>query len=145
MEDNACYWIQRIEQEQYLQHDVLYPYTMSMLKHYGKNADLILVTARNNEDAIRKQIRDLGIEQHFERVYVVPSGKQTPELKANILRDNGVELFIGDTESDLRAAELAKCQFYAVTSGFRTINYWKNVVGFSLFEELNEKKYYMEG
>lgn len=126
-------WIKHIEDEEYLKHDVLYPNTMSWLEEYSKDSNLVMITARNNEMSARQQIRRLGIEQYFEDVYVVPSCQQTPELKAEKLKAKKVELFIGDTESDMDAATKAGCDFKVTTDGFRSREYWMNKTNIQRF------------
>ena len=113
-------WISLIENESFLHDDTLYTDTKSIIALMSKENDLYIITARNNKKSALKQIHDLGISQYFSEIVVVPSQKDTPELKKSELLRLGIDVFIGDTESDYLAAEKAGCIFYAVDFGFRT-------------------------
>ena len=88
--------------------------------------ELFLITARKNKENAIAQIKKLGIAQYFTNIAVVDSCKETPVLKYAELQKYKVDCFIGDTESDFKAAELAGCDFRAVSYGFRSEQYWKN-------------------
>lgn len=119
-------WIEKIESDNYLNLDKLYPDTIDKLKRLSKNNSLYLVTARCNEEGVIKQLQDLGIKQYFEDICVVPSGKNSSKLKSDYLIDNGIEIFVGDTEVDMEAAKNAGCNFYACYDGFRSKSFWSN-------------------
>lgn len=119
-------WIDLIEQDDFLDEDVLYPDTIRILNSLSKDNMLILLTARNNREGVMKQVERLGIKQYFDEICVVETSKQTPLLKSKILSDKNINEFHGDTESDMEAALHAGCQFYATTRGFRSINFWNN-------------------
>ena len=119
-------WISRIENEEYLKSDVLYPDALEVLENLSKENDLYLVTARNNEESALNQIKDLGINQYFSQIFVVESNSETPALKAKYLSEIKADVFVGDTESDYKAALIAECEFKAISSGFRDEIYWKN-------------------
>lgn len=118
-------WISLIENEEYLKNDVLYPDVIKVLKNLSKENDLFLITARNNKANVVSQIRNLGIAQYFKNIYVVSSSFGTAALKSEKLRENFINIFIGDTESDYEAALIADCKFEAVSYGFRNKVYWE--------------------
>ena len=118
-------WINLIEKSEYLQADFLYPNVIDILKELSKDNDLFLITARKNKVNAYKQIKQLGIEQYFSKVSVVDICGDTPILKLIELQKYQVDCFIGDTESDYKAAMNAKIGFKAVSYGFRTEKYWK--------------------
>lgn len=104
--------------------DDLYKGTISLLNEFSKDNFLILLTARNNQEGLNKQISSLGIKQFFDKIIVVETSKNTPELKSNVLKEMHIDEFFGDTESDMKAAIEAGCDFYASTRGFRSKQFW---------------------
>ena len=132
-EDNAkqinTEWVFLIENEKYLKADFLYPNVREILFSLSKENDLFLVTARNNKENAYKQINQLGISQYFTGISVVDTCSNTPILKAEELQKYKTDSFVGDTESDYKAALVAGCDFKAVVYGFRSLNYWNTEVG----------------
>ena len=58
-----------------------------------------------------------------------------------MLRNHQIDCFIGDTESDYKAAEIAGCDFKAVSYGFRNRDYWneKNIISFNSLVKIGIK------
>lgn len=117
-------WIELIENEQFLIEDELYKDTIPLLKELSKDNSLMLLTARNNQEGLNKQISSLGIKQYFDKIIVVETSKKTPELKSEVLKEMHIDEFYGDTESDMKSAIAAGCEFYASTRGFRSKQFW---------------------
>lgn len=118
-------WIARIENNEYLKYDHLYSGIKEMLEELSINNSLYLVTARNNKANLFRQLQELGINQYFEDICVVPSSKESTQLKANYLIEQGITTFWGDTEVDKRAADIAGCKFRVCLSGFRSQSFWE--------------------
>ncbi|MBR3613685.1 MAG: HAD hydrolase-like protein, partial [Clostridia bacterium] len=114
-------WIENIEQEKYLALDTLYCEAIKLLEKYSKENDLILVTARNNKVGLQNQIDKFNLRKYFKEIYVVNSGKNTSELKAEILKKENVTKFFGDTLSDKKAADLVGIEFIYCENGFHLI------------------------
>ena len=114
-------WIKNIEKEEYLTLDILYNNTIEILEKYSKENDLILVTARNNKVGLQNQINKFGLRKYFKEIYVVNSGKNTSELKAEILKRKNAVLMFGDTLSDKKAADIAGIEFEHFNNGFHLI------------------------
>ena len=121
-------WVSLIEDKKYLKADVLYDGAIGTLKDLSMNNDLFLVTARSNKNNALAQIKNLGIAQYLSGISVVPAGSAAPALKAKELAKYRADCFVGDTESDYKAAEIAKCKFHAVSSGFRSESFLKRYV-----------------
>lgn len=119
-EDIQNEWISRIENTEYLELDMLYPETIDLLKIYSKENDLILVTARNNKTGLENQIDKFNLRQYFQKIFIVPSNKNTTVQKAKILKDQNVILMIGDTYSDALAAKKAGIEFRFHENGFHS-------------------------
>lgn len=111
-------WIDKIESEKYLELDILYPETIEILEKYSSENDLILVTARNNELGLQNQIDKFNLRKYFKEIYIVNSGKNTSELKAEIIKKENVAKFFGDTLSDKKAADIAGIEFEHFDDGF---------------------------
>lgn len=118
-------WIENIEKEEYLALDVLYPEIIEILEKHSKDNDLILVTARNNKKGLQNQIDKFNLRKYFKEIYVVNSGKNTSELKAEILKSENVTKFFGDTLSDKKAADVAGVEFIHFDNGFHS----KEIIG----------------
>lgn len=89
------------------------------------NNGLYLVTARNNKANLFRQLQELCIIQYFEDVCVVPSCKESTQLKASYLKEQCISIFWGDTEVDKRVADIAGCEFHVCLNGFRSQSFWE--------------------
>lgn len=112
-------WIEQIETEKYLAMDILYPNTYELLEEYAEY-DKILVTARSNEQAVLQQIKKLGLDMQFKKVFVVSPFGNVPQQKASILKKMNASIMIGDTKSDAFAAKLAGISFRHLNHGFHS-------------------------
>jgi len=112
-------WIENIENEEYLNIDVLYPETIELLKKYSIKNDLILVTSRNNKEGLQNQIDKFNLRKYFKDIFIVDSGKNSAVLKAEILKQENAVLMIGDTEADFNASKICGIDFKFMKNGFR--------------------------
>lgn len=110
-------WIEHIEDQKYLEHDCLKQGALFLLNEYSAN-DLILITARRNEEALFNQVGRLGVNNFFYKIFVVSPGKCAAEEKAKILIEQKATLMIGDTYTDFKAAQIAGVDFQFVENGF---------------------------
>lgn len=111
-------WVARIERDEYLQHDVLYPDAIKMLDDYGARGDLILITARANAAGLQSQIDKFNLRGRFRDIYVVAPGPSASPAKAEILSRVHAVCMIGDTASDADAAKTAGTKFVFHENGF---------------------------
>lgn len=116
-------WLDRIERREYLHRDEWLEGAREALGQLARrDARLLLVTHRSDVANARWQLRELGIADAFDAVYVVPHEE---ESKADRIRREEPELptesvFIGDSESDIRAAADLEIVSVAVRSGVRS-------------------------
>lgn len=112
-------WLAAIEQPQWLALDPLLPGVMAALAALrADGVRLRLLTARSNVDGLHATLARLALAPCFEQVAVVDPASASAQ-KAAILAAWQPAAFIGDTESDLAAAQRAGIPFAAVTCGQR--------------------------
>ncbi|EJS0171162.1 HAD family hydrolase, partial [Campylobacter coli] len=119
---NICdYWCYHIEDIRFLELDRLYVNSYNILiRNRLKNNKLFLITARNNSKNCNIQIDKLGIRGYFNEIFIIPSNSSSYQSKAQILMQNKVDYFIGDTEVDKKAALISGVKFIPCYHGFRS-------------------------
>ncbi len=113
-------WLEAVEDEAWLGRDRLLagvPEALDCLREDGTR--IVILTARRHPERAMAQISSLGLLHWCAAVRVV-SPRLAAEEKAAELASGGFCGFVGDTESDARAAELAGVRFAAVTTGQRS-------------------------
>ena len=118
-------WIKRIEEAQFQIYDKLYEGIRELLQRLYLNNDIYLITARKDQKELNYQLERLSIFQYFKKVIVVNPSDSSTE-KSIFLERLVPDIFIGDTESDEKAAKLANVKFYPVNYGFRSDRYWSD-------------------
>jgi phosphoglycolate phosphatase-like HAD superfamily hydrolase len=126
-EETTAMWQESIERPDYLRHDVLYADTIPTLTSLFDTYKLALVTARQEESAMLRQIKDLGIHEYFAVIQCVNPFNALSE-KEKFLRELGnILLSAGDTELDYLAAKELGIRFYALNRGFRSKKFWNSL------------------
>jgi len=122
----AQLWALAIEYDHWLRLDREFSGVTQAL-HQARNAgyDLHLITARRNARALFRQLAWLGWIDLFTSVQVVSPFRAAVE-KAKHLRCLRPAVFIGDSETDLEAAESAQVAFSYVLTGQRSVRYWRS-------------------
>jgi phosphoglycolate phosphatase-like HAD superfamily hydrolase len=116
----ASRWVERIEDEDELRADRFLPGVEATLAELAAaGVQPTVVTARTHPDRARAQFAALGLERWCEGLRVVDPA-DAAEQKAAVLRELGAAAYVGDTESDARAAALAEIPFAAVSTGQRS-------------------------
>ena len=115
-------WIEEIEGKRWLVLDELFPDVFEALKQLGERNSLILLSARRDADALFWQLKQLGLSSILSEIITVPP-TQAIQRKAEALVSLQPAVFVGDTESDLKAAQQAEIPFIAVSCGQRSKNY----------------------
>lgn len=120
VEEIARLWTAQIESPRWLSLDRMLPgahEAIDTIRAHG-HAPFIL-TARRDSAALLEQIASLALSFAVTEIEVVDP-RDAVAQKAAVLGSRGAEAFVGDTESDARAAALAGVPFLAVSSGQRS-------------------------
>ena len=116
-------WIAEVENERWLKLDVLFPQAVSALNLVlTQRFAPVVITARTNSERVRSQIRNSSVGKLVEDIWVV-NPADAAQAKGELLLQNHVRIFVGDTESDFFAARTANAGFGAISSGQRSANY----------------------
>jgi|GEM_PF-633903 phosphoglycolate phosphatase-like HAD superfamily hydrolase len=134
-------WVERVETWPHMQCDELFAGVVPLLERLKSRSRLLLLSARREPDLFRRQVSDLGIAQLFDFVEAVQSGNEAAQRKALRLRAHGAACYVGDTESDMDAAEQAGVPMYVVSTGQRSRSYLERAAArrqaaMPIFEEL---------
>lgn len=123
-DDFLTMWMENIEKPEYLQFDYLKPdvdKTLNNFKNYFEK--IYLVTMRNNDKNLLRQLKDLAIVNFFDEIIICHSTQENPKYSAlKELRFNKA-LVIGDTEEDTKTAKLLGVKCIGITNGLRDKNY----------------------
>jgi len=129
-------WAAEVEDLGWLPLDQLFPGVRNLLGEWVRSGHtLTLLSARTRGEWLTCQVRNLGIMEYFYRVICVDP-LRADVCKAIALRDVSASFFIGDTESDWRAAKLSGVGFFAVCTGQRSEAFLKNKTKAKIAKEL---------
>lgn len=120
-------WRQRIEQPGYLRTDRPYPDAAAFLRAVRHlPADVVLLSARQDAEALRDTLQRCGLLPLVQELIVVPP-QGAARHKAEILRSRVQpgDVMVGDTEADLEAARQAGLPCLVLDRGFRSRRYWQ--------------------
>lgn len=113
-------WRAHVEDENWLALDTPLPNSRSTLASLqAAGFKIVLITARQRQDALESQLKNCSLSTFFSEVCVV-SPSDAARQKSEQLRRTSALGFVGDTEVDAQAAALAGVPFVAVTSGLRS-------------------------
>lgn len=113
-----------IEAPAYLALDRPWPWTGTVLEDLARLGPLALVTLRNHPDRLADQLAAFDLARHFEQI-IAGWGDGTPEAKAGLLRDSGIDwgpgsVLVGDTEVDVASGKALGLLTVALTCGIRS-------------------------
>ena len=134
----ADVWRDEIENPFWLSFDSVLPgveQTLYAIKCTG--ATLALVSSRNDACSARNQIQNLGLMDSFDYVVFVPSVRASEE-KAHVLREIGADVYVGDTEADHAASNLAGVACRLVDTGMRSRGFLESRTSASVYSSLAE-------
>lgn len=117
--DHGAAWIEQIEDDGWLALDRPLPGATEALEEARRlGLRPVVVTARRDAGAVRRQVAALKLADPADVLVVDPT--DAASAKAAILRDLDAVGFVGDNESDGRAATLAGVAFACVDTGQRS-------------------------
>lgn len=111
-------WILNIESPYALSFDVLREGVREKLQSFhASGVEIGLLSARQNRSLLANQLTRFDINKFISRLWVVSPQNSSLE-KAEILGEySDIEFFVGDTVSDVSAAEVASIDFIGVLGG----------------------------
>jgi phosphoglycolate phosphatase len=118
-------WLRLIEQPAFLALDIVQPGALETLRRWnGQGFYLVLASMRRNRRSARDQLRKLGIAELFQSVNFSspdsgPRGKAASVMSVTPHERSG-KVWIGDTEADVAAAQIAGFRSIAVSCGIRS-------------------------
>src|SRR5262245_329347 len=125
----------RIEVDDYLQFDQVWPGIPETLKLLRAGRTLTLVTMRISKELLEQQLKRLKLRDSFDCVLSAGAelGANTRgERKALLVRDcyeneEFTGWFVGDTETDVQSGRLLGLRSAAITFGIRTVEHLNSV------------------
>lgn len=112
-------FISKIEQQENLAMDSVFPYVFKTLEQLNQKCSLYLITLRHSRNNTIKQIKNLGLEPYFKKILISRhENKIISEIKKIINIDCHV-FIVGDTEKQILIARRLKLISVAVLSGIR--------------------------
>lgn len=130
-------WVELVETKYWSDYDKLYEQSLDFLHKSSKNYNLYLITARSNRITLEQQLNRFGINGFFQNYYVVDP-KFASEEKSKILKKLKPSFFIGDTESDFKAALSSDVEFIGLDTGMRDELFLKKCGVENIFSDLNK-------
>ncbi len=114
-------WLEKIETDQYLAYDNLFPETVPFLTKASETHELYLLTSRQFAEKAEQQLKEMGIFNFFKKILVTAqrSGKTELIRKSNIQINND-DILIGDTGIDIQTAKEVGMRSMAVLTGCRS-------------------------
>ncbi len=120
IQEISKHWINQVESQYWSKFDTIFSDSKSFLTHLKNNGHTIhLITARQNTINLEQQLKYLGLNFFLDSYHVVHH-PQVDFKKSQIILDQQIELFIGDTETDYTASKLSNIIFLGVSTGIRS-------------------------
>lgn len=129
-------WVEQVEAVQWMELDSVIDGAVEFLKNEIQHGNTLhLVSARNNKANSILQINKLGLARYFDTVDFVSSN--LGEDKKNIFLSRKIDIYIGDTEQDLKQSQSANIKCLLVASGMRSKEFLRSL-GAPVFTSLSE-------
>ncbi|MGN0346119.1 MAG: HAD family hydrolase [Lachnospiraceae bacterium] len=140
-------WGEKIESEEMLALDRLYPDAIPSLERIVNSGNIVIfLTARQREDLVQKQLQDLQIFSYATEIFVV-NPKNAAEEKCRVVKEllqrTGTKsaltgqtepegntaleknvIVVGDTENEWTLANELHLPCYLLSRGFRSKTFW---------------------
>lgn len=122
-EDFQRRWLGLIETEGYLSFDLCYPDTIETLKRLSLSSSLYLLTARQSEENLKRELKKPNISDYFCQLYVTTSKYSKKELLTELMAEKTElfcceDLFISDMGKDIQLGKSLNFTTIAVAHGF---------------------------
>lgn len=116
-------WLNLIETENYLAFDICYPDTIETLRQLSSSSSLYLLTARQSEENLMRELRRLEIADYFHQIFVTGNRYSKKELLAKIMTEKpgllGLgDIFVSDMGKDIQLGNEQNFVTIAITHGF---------------------------
>jgi phosphoglycolate phosphatase len=117
-------WLASIEAPDYLRFDRLVPGTREALETLARRFRLVVVTMRRNGRELRRQLRELEIDDYLTAVVAAADYPSADYTKVQLLRFSGETngrqaIVVGDSEADVQMARELGAPSVCVLSGIR--------------------------
>ena len=112
-------WMNKIESDYYLDMDVIIAGAEKTLEKYCEGNELYVCTARQSVSQVQKQLRNLGVFDFFQEVFVT----EHKVSKEEVIKRSGIvfskeDWMVGDTGYDINTGKRIGTNTCAVLSGF---------------------------
>ena len=111
-------WMEKIELPEWLALDKPLKGVSDFLEAQKKENELYLVTARQFELSVLKQLANFGWTNIFTKIFVTQRKAEKIDLIKNSVITNSNDWFVGDTGKDIETGKGLGIQTAAVLSGF---------------------------
>jgi len=111
-------WMEKIESPEWLALDKPFKGVTNFLEAQKKENELYLVTARQFELSVLKQIANFGWINIFTKIFVTQQKVDKIDSIKNVITTNSNDWFVGDTGKDIETGKKLGIQTAAVLSGF---------------------------
>ena len=133
-------WISNIEKDYWLNSDVLFYDAIETCEKCIENGiEIVFVTCRHNQSGTLHQLNALGLTKYAKEIFIIDPLKQDKNTTVKkITATTKIDLIVGDTEVDYKAALSIDCLYYILNRGFRSKKYWDkmNVLSYENLSEL---------
>ena len=136
-------WMSLIETEKYLKMDKCYSDTIKVLKKLGSYSELYLLTARQSEENLVKELEELKIIQYFNQIFATTSKYSKKEMLKKIMKDYpnkfcSIDFFVSDMGKDIILGKEMGFITIAISHGFMAEEKLKKYMPNYIITELSE-------
>lgn len=129
-------WMDQIEAVQWMELDSILEGTIAFLNNQQKQTNkLYLISSRSNKANSLLQVEKLSLAKYFDTIDFVSNS--LGEDKKNIFLSRKINIYIGDTEQDLKQSQSANIKCLLVASGMRSKEFLRSL-GVPVFTSLSE-------
>lgn len=136
-------WMSLIETQKYLKMDLCYSDTIKVLERLSLDSVLYLLTARQSEENLVKELEELKIIKYFNQIFVTTSKASKKEILKKVVQDYpnkfcSKDFFISDVGKDIALGKSMGFITIAISHGFMTKEKLKEYIPDYIIAELSE-------